>query len=75
MDWCYLQQPDGKDLCLDLDLTRGQVRRVNYDWVETVQAGMEDDPPKVLDMIVWRKQGVQSTSPLPLPLPRVCLAA
>ena len=42
-DW--KQQSAGKDLCLDVDLTHGQVRMVNYDWVDTVQAGMERDPP------------------------------
>ena len=52
------QQPAGKDLGLDLDLSRGQVRKVNHDWVETVQAGMERDPPKVLDMIVCGRNRV-----------------
>ena len=52
------QQLAGKDLCLDVDLSRGQMRKVNHDGVETVQAGMERDPPKVLDMIVCGRNRV-----------------
>ena len=66
--WTGQLQPAGKDLCLDVDLSHGQVRKVNSDWVDKVQAGMEWDPPKVLDMIVWKDQCMQLTS---LPLPRV----
>ena len=51
-----------------MDLTHGQVRKMNYDWVDTLQTGMERDPPKVLDMIVWKELGVRLTF---LPVPRV----
>ena len=53
MDW-----PAPNQLSIDKDCEHGQVRRINYDWVDSVVAKFTADPPKQLEIIVWHEQGV-----------------
>ena len=53
------QQSSGpKDIVLDKDLTHGQVRKVDMTWAEKLAAGFMKDRPGMLELTVWKEQGV-----------------
>ena len=59
----YSQRTAGKDLELDKDLTHGQVRTVDGDWVDTLEARFKENRPDELELTVWKEQGVFSNVP------------
>ena len=52
------QRTGFKDLVLDKELTHGQVRKVDQDWVDKLAADFEANRPEELVLTVWKEQGM-----------------
>ena len=56
----YAQLPDGDQLAFDLDLTKGQVRKVKPENKDALVASFRRSKPESLILTVWFEQGVRA---------------
>ena len=63
--WRWFEQPAGAALCLDLDRTHGQVRKVDHTNVNILKDSFlrPVPPPEEREVIAWFEQGVCAYPP------------